>query len=95
MPWGSPVLPYYPALAWLRRSQPALREGGLRWDAVTEDVITFWRETRSARLLVLARRATGEPMAVPPGGVNLYGGAVEDSGDGPTFQVWSYQEQCE
>jgi alpha-glucosidase len=90
MPWSRPVLPCYPALAALRHGEPALRTGGLRWHAVYEDALAYWRETRDARLLVLARRASGPPVPVPDGGTNLYGGAPTDPGDGPTFQVWRY-----
>jgi alpha-glucosidase len=88
MPWGAPVLPYYPALTRLRRDRPALRSGGLRWAHVDGDALAFWRETAEHRLLVLARRAPGPPIAVPAGATNLYGGAATDSGDGPTLQLW-------
>jgi alpha-glucosidase len=83
---------------------PALRRGGLRWVAATGDVLAFLRESPDQRLLILARRAAGEPLHLPtaPLGLaneapNVFGGAaalrgdgpaVEIAGDGPTFQVW-------
>jgi alpha-glucosidase len=90
MPWGSPVLPGYPALARLRRSRPALRSGGLRWAHVGDDALAYWRELPGSTLLVLARRASGAPLDLPvAAGTNVYGGADADPGDGPTFQVWA------
>lgn len=98
MPWHRPEswdrasLARYRSLIGLRRSQPALREGGLRWAYVDDDALAFWRETRQERLLVLARRAAGAPIPLPRlgGAENLYGGANLSTvdGDGPTFQVW-------
>ncbi len=98
MPWHRPstwdmtTLRRYRELIALRRAQPALRTGRLRFVHVSEDAIAFWRETRDQRLLVLARRAAGEPVPVPYRGTNLYGGAElagELPGDGPTVQVWA------
>jgi alpha-glucosidase len=87
-PWGAPVLPWYRELFALRSAQPALREGGFRWVHVDGDTLAFERETAGSRLLVLARRAPGEALPVPPDAHNRYGGADTDDGDGPTFQVW-------
>jgi alpha-glucosidase len=57
-----------------------------------EDALAYWRETDSASLLVLARRAAGTPVGLPLGrATNLYGGADRDPGDGPTLQVWAVE----
>ena len=90
--WHRPTLRRYTDLLRLRREQPALRHGGLRFAHVDADSIAFWRETPTDRLLVLARRAAGAPVALPGvRGENLYGGAELAGalpGDGPTIQVW-------
>jgi alpha-glucosidase len=102
MPWDEPgrwdhaALARYRGLIALRRSQPALRRGSLRWVYVDDDALVFLRETREETLLVLARRCSGKPIAVPLVLENLYGGADPSTvdgvtglaGDGPTFQVW-------
>jgi alpha-glucosidase len=92
--WDEVTLRRYTDLLRLRREQPALRHGGLRFAYADADAVAFWRETAQQRLLVLARRAAGAPVQVPGvgTGTNLYGGAPLDGalpGDGPTFQVWS------
>jgi alpha-glucosidase len=92
--WDEVTLRRYTELLRLRREQPALRHGGLRFAYADADAVAFWRETAQQRLLVLARRAPGAPVAIPgaSGGTNLYGGAPLQGalpGDGPTFQVWS------
>ncbi len=90
--WHRPTLRRYTDLLRLRNDQPALRHGGLRFAHVDADAVAYWRETADARLLILARRASGSPVALPGvTGDNLYGGAALDGelpGDGPTFQVW-------
>jgi len=101
-PFASSLAGVYRELIALRRAQPALRRGGLRWAHVGADAIAFLRETSAERLLVLATRADGPPIRLPatiartePS--NLYGGAAATlahdglvlPGDGPTFQVWS------
>jgi alpha-glucosidase len=100
MPWRQPstwdtaTLGRYRELMALRRDQPALRHGGLRFEHVDEDAIAYWRETPGQRLLVLARRAPGTPVPVPYQGENLYGGAELSGnlpGDGPTVQVWAVE----
>ncbi|BCJ41424.1 alpha-glycosidase [Actinoplanes ianthinogenes] len=114
MPWRRPetwdrrTLGEYHALLALRRARPALRAGGLRWAHAAGDTLAFLRESRDDAVLVVARRAAGEPLrlaGLPAGidGENLYGGAdslkvgtdgcIEINGDGPTFQVWSVRLQ--
>ncbi|TDC37962.1 glycoside hydrolase family 13 protein [Micromonospora sp. 15K316] len=106
MPWHRPecwdggTFAAYRALLRLRRDEPALRHGGLRWVHHDPDTLVFLRESPDGTVLVLARRAAGGPVRLGglPAGENLYGGApglrpdrgraVTLPGDGPTFQVW-------
>ncbi len=86
----------------LRRAQPALRYGGLRWAYAGADAIAFLRETSRDRLLILATRADGPPIRLPATiartqPLNVYGGSTAIlsqaelilPGYGPTFQIWS------
>lgn len=106
MPWHRPEtwdqanFRRYRDLIALRRGSRALREGGLRWAYADADTLVFLRETATEAMLVLARRAAGEPVRLVglPAGDNVYGGApglrpdgdgaVTLLGDGPTFQAW-------
>ncbi|KKK05362.1 glycoside hydrolase family 13 protein [Micromonospora sp. HK10] len=106
MPWHRPeswdrrTFAAYRALLALRRAEPALRHGGLRWVHADADTLVFLREAPTGTVLVLARRAAGAPVRLTglPAGDNGYGGApalrpdadgaVTIPGDGPTFQVW-------
>jgi alpha-glucosidase len=108
--WDRCTLDTYRTLAALRRGSPALRHGGLRWVAANGDVLAFLRESPDERLLVLARRAAGEPLTLLTAQLglagetpNVFGGApglrgdgltVELPGDGPTFQVWRLGWPC-
>nr|MDT0658084.1 glycoside hydrolase family 13 protein [Micromonospora sp. DSM 115978] len=73
MPWHRPeswdlrTFARYRALIALRRSEPALREGGLRWVHADDDTLVFLREAPTGSVLVLARRAPGSPPARPAG----------------------------
>ncbi len=95
MPWHRPEswdaahLERYRALIALRRSEPALRVGGLRWAYADSDTLVFLREAPTGAVLVLARRAAAAPVRLlglfgggppvdggfGPGAENLYGGA--------------------
>jgi alpha-glucosidase len=106
MPWHRPeswdqrTFATYRALLALRRTEPALRHGGLRWLHADADTLVFLREAPTGAVLVLARRAPGTPVRLPglPAAENLYGGApalrpdadgaVTLPADGPTFQTW-------
>lgn len=108
MPWAdsarfaSPLAGTYRELIALRRDQPALRHGGLRWAHASADAIAFLRETPTDRLLVLATRADGPPIRLPAtiaraDPFNLHGGGGATfahnelvlPGGGPSFHVWS------
>lgn len=100
--WDQRTLGDVRRLVALRNAHPALRSGGLRWVYAGDDVLAFLRESQEETLLVCARRAAGEPVALAgltlPGrqADNLHGGAALTAasgavllpGDGPTFQVW-------
>jgi alpha-glucosidase len=108
MPWGDPerfngrLAGVYRDLIALRRSQPALRHGGLRWAHISADAMVFLRETPTDRMLVLAARAQGPDIHLPAtiarsvprnlyggAGASLSAGALVLPGDGPSFQLWS------
>ncbi|WP_091550652.1 glycoside hydrolase family 13 protein [Micromonospora pattaloongensis] len=98
--WDADTFARYRALVALRRAQPALRHGGLRWLHADADALVFVREAVEGGVLVLARRAPGVPVRLAGLGSadNVYGGApglapaadgaVTLPADGPTFQVW-------
>ncbi|HEX5540702.1 MAG TPA: glycoside hydrolase family 13 protein [Micromonospora sp.] len=95
MPWSAPqswdvaTFDRYRALIALRRGEPALRHGGLRWVYTDAETLVFLRETPAETLLVLARRSSAPPVrlvglsagdvgygaAGASDGENLYGGA--------------------
>jgi alpha-glucosidase len=98
--WDTATLASYRELVALRRATPALRHGGLRWAYVGDDALVAVRETADQSVVVLVRRAAGEPVRVAglPAADNVLGGApalrpgvdgtVELPGDGPDVQVW-------
>jgi alpha-glucosidase len=104
MPWNRPddrdeaTLAGYRALAALRRREPALREGGLRWLYADADALVFTRETAGESLLVAARRADGDPVRLAldavADGVHEADDLVPVSGvltlpaGGPSLRVW-------
>lgn len=106
MPWHRPeswdmrTFGTYRSLLALRRAEPALRHGGLRWLHVDADTLVYAREAVDGTALVLARRAPGTPVRLTglPAADNVYGGApalrpdtdgaLTLPADGPTFQVW-------
>jgi alpha-glucosidase len=94
--WDSTLLEEYRRLIELRRSEPALAGGGLRYAYVDDDVIAYLRETPEERLLCLASRGPHEPVRVPFASLEtLYGVDAEPEGsdallpaDGPSFHIW-------
>jgi alpha-glucosidase len=91
-PWDDAFLGELRALTRLRRSLTALARGGLRFVHVAPDAIAFLRETGSERLLVLAARASHDPISTPFVSLEtLYG---EDAAhgvlpsEGPSFHIW-------
>jgi alpha-glucosidase len=72
--WAHDTLHAYRALAQLRRTEPALQVGGLRWLFVDDDRIVFLRETVSQGVLVCLARAPGSPITLPISGLGGHDG---------------------
>jgi alpha-glucosidase len=70
-PWGRPqtwdrtTLEAYQRLLGLRRTQVALRRGGLRWLSITDDALTFVRDHPDGAVVVHAARAPHTTVTVP------------------------------
>ncbi|MGP3960512.1 glycoside hydrolase family 13 protein [Nonomuraea sp. 3N208] len=96
MPWNRPAdqdlqtLTGYRELLGLRRAEPALRHGGLRWLHADADCLVFARETYQETLLVCARRAPGRPLAIGMRAEGVHNAEDGDviPGDGPSLRVW-------
>jgi alpha-glucosidase len=85
MPWGEPsdavFLDAFRDLIRLRRTEPALALGGIRFVHVERDTIAFLRETHDERLLCVASRL---PIDEVPGPFT----ALEPLYESPQFQIW-------
>ncbi|WP_327103607.1 glycoside hydrolase family 13 protein [Nonomuraea glycinis] len=96
MPWNRPAdqdlatLAGYRHLLGLRRAEPALRHGGLRWLHADADCLVFAREYEDESLLVCARRAPGTPLRLGAPAEVLYNSSDKDvlAGAGPAVLVW-------
>ncbi|WP_246609406.1 glycoside hydrolase family 13 protein [Nonomuraea rhizosphaerae] len=96
MPWDRPAdqdlatLAAYRELFGLRRAEPALRRGGLRWLHADADCLVFLRETEEESLLVCARRAPGPALSLPARMEGVYNACDTDvlPGDGPSLRIW-------
>lgn len=96
MPWNRPhdqdlkTLAGYRELLGLRRAEPALRHGGLRWLHADADCLVFARETYEESIVVCARRAPGPPLALGTHATGLYDAPDGDviPGEGPSLRVW-------
>lgn len=104
MPWDRPhhrdevTAKVFRDLIALRRSEPALTRGGLRWLYVDADTLVFARETAEESLLVAARRSSGDPVELPidAAAQGVYdapdlvpaGGRIRLPGDGPSLRIW-------
>jgi alpha-glucosidase len=106
MPWGDrrserhPTRAVYRELLGLRRRNPALRRGGLRWAHASDDAMAFLREDADQRLLVLVTRAAASvplPSTIVRDGVEvlygqadarLEGKALWLAASGPGCAVW-------
>ncbi|MFL5961556.1 MAG: glycoside hydrolase family 13 protein [Gaiellaceae bacterium] len=90
--WDHAFLGEVRALAALRRSSEALARGGLRYVHVSADAVAFLRETRTERLLVLAARASHDPISTPFTSLETLYGQDGHNGvlpaDGPSFHIW-------
>ena len=96
MPWNRPAdqdletLAGYRELLGLRRAEPALRHGGLRWLHADADCLVFARETAGESLLVCARRAPGRPLPLPWRAEGVHNASATNviPGEGPAVRVW-------
>ena len=90
--WDDVLFEEFRRLIVLRRSEPTLVRGGIRYVHVTEDAIAYLRETRDERLLCLASRAPHDPIRVPFRSLETLYGADADDGllpaGGPSFHTW-------
>ena len=88
--WDSTTLTAYRDLIRLRREEPALADGGLRWVSVSDDMVVYLRESSAQRLLIaVARAATSVDVAGDRldvrGEHRLWGSlSLGTSGDGAT-----------
>lgn len=69
--WDMEILAAYKELIALRGEHEALRHGGLRWVGISEDVVSFVRESAGETVLVFVARDPGELVLerteLPPG----------------------------
>lgn len=63
--WDASVFERYRSLIRLRRGREALREGGLRWALLDDNVVAFLRETADERILVVLARAEWDGAELP------------------------------
>lgn len=112
MPWAHPDrwdhrrLSMTQAVFQVRAQSVALQRGGLRWLSISDDALTFLRETPSETVLVHAARASHTPIQIPAGvvGSELTGlagtadlwedadGIVTLPAEGPAFGMWRVGE---
>ena len=71
--WDHDLLATYRELIALRRSVDALRRGGMRFVAASDDAIAFVRETVDETVLVHASRAPHEPLRIGRGDLGMTG----------------------
>jgi alpha-glucosidase len=103
--WDESLLSEYRTLIALRRSYPALAQGGIRYASVGADHFAYLRERAGERLLCLAARADHDPVRLPltelgAGGADtLYGADAETRdgdlilpADGPAFHAWRLED---
>ena len=104
MPWDRPqqrdevTAKVFRDLIALRRREPALTRGGLRWLYVDADTLVFVREMAEQSLMVAARRSSGSPVRLPmqAGARGVYdaldlvpdAGVITLPGDGPSLRIW-------
>jgi len=88
MPWQHPdawdhaTLDAYGALSAIRRTHPALVEGGLRWAHVDDDALVYLREHPEGGLVVCARRTPGAAILLDAGQLGLRDGSLLFSTEG-------------
>ncbi len=76
--WNADRRAFYQALMKLRRTSPALRQGGYQLLYASGDTLAFQRESNEERLIVVARRGNDGLVALPvlhaglPDGIHLH-----------------------
>ena len=65
--WNQRILEWVRSTLAERNATSALRVGGLRWVSVSDDALTFLRETGDDLVLVHATRAASTPVHLPAG----------------------------
>lgn len=105
MPWDRPerwddaTFRVYRDLVAVRRGSAALRRGGMRWVAVSDDAVVFLRETPDERVLVAAARAPWSGTELPGHlardvdtlhgpDLDTRGGVLRVPGEGPMVGIW-------
>ena len=101
--WDHTMLAAYRRLIALRRSEPALRHGGLRWVHAGDDVLVYLREAAEGRVLVQVSRKAHPPVGLPAAAFGdlarseplldhpalvAVDGAVALEADGPSARLW-------
>ncbi len=72
--WNGDIQAWYRGLIALRRSSPALRQGGIQWLHAADETLAFLRETAEERVLVVARRAAEVTWRLPVRAAGLANG---------------------
>jgi alpha-glucosidase len=99
--WDTATLAAYEIYSRVRADSLALRRGGLRWLAISDDALTFLRETSEERVLVHAARAGhprvrleladlggGMPQTLFGADAKVDGGTVELPDAGPAAHAY-------
>jgi alpha-glucosidase len=73
--WDEDLLDFYQRLIHLRRSSPALIEGGLQIILVEENTVAYLRDAEDEQVIVIAHRGPGER---PAAALDVAQGAVPD-----------------
>lgn len=73
--WDAELRAFYRKLIHLRRTSPALIEGGFQILAIEEDTLAYLRDTDEERIIVVANRG---PAARPAGPLPVAHGAIAD-----------------
>ena len=99
--WDAATLAAYETYSGVRVGSSALRRGGLRWLAISDDAVTFVREAPDEQVLVHVARAAhsrvrlnladlggGEPHTLFGSPAKVDGGVLELPDDGPAAHAW-------
>lgn len=92
--WDHDLHQRHRQLIHLRKSHPALSEGGFRWLHTSDDVVIFERATADQTVIVQAARRAHDPVPCPIALSALFGSEDLTAGttfpsDGPALRVWT------